>query len=95
MSNDINTLREALFVTLAGLQNRTTPMDLDRARAINETGQVIINSVKAEADYLKATGQHQGSDFIKPLEHAENPLRNPAISIAAVPGGTITTHRIK
>lgn len=39
-------------------------MDIDRAKAICDVGQVIINSAKVEVDYCKATGK-AGSAFLE------------------------------
>lgn len=64
MSNTIAELRDRLFKTLDGLQDKDNPIDIDRARAINETAQTIINSTKVEVDYLKITGG-KGTGFIK------------------------------
>jgi len=61
--NDITELRKVLFDTLRGLRDKENPMDLDRAKAINETSQSIINSVKVEVDHMKITGG-KGSGFI-------------------------------
>jgi hypothetical protein len=63
MSNDINKLREHLFATLEQLRDGT--MDLDRAKAVAEVSQVVINSAKVEVDYLRATEQVQGTGFIR------------------------------
>lgn len=92
--NDINTLRDALFATLAGLQDKAKPMDIERARAINETGQVIINSVKAESDYLKATGQNEGSGFITAPVAALPALPNHATAQSSSPLKTAEPLRI-
>ncbi len=54
MANDINTLRDALFETLRGLRARENPIETERARAINETAQTIINSAKLEIDHMRA-----------------------------------------
>ena len=54
MSNDINELRNALFDTLRNLKSGS--MDVDRAKAINETAQTIINSAKVEIDHMKVAG---------------------------------------
>jgi len=62
--NKINDLRDHLFATLEALQDEKEPMDLDRARAIADVAQVIINSAKVEVDFLKATGRAEGTDFI-------------------------------
>jgi hypothetical protein len=41
------------------------PMELDRARAVAEVAQVIVNSAKIECDYLKITGSGQVTGFIE------------------------------
>ncbi len=61
--NDIVELRSILFDTIRQLKDKSDPLDLDRAKAINETAQVIINSAKVEVDYAKATG-HTSSGFL-------------------------------
>lgn len=63
MSHDIKTLRKHLFETLEDLRNPDKPMDLDRAMAVRDIGQTIINSAKVEVDFIRATGQG-GSGFI-------------------------------
>lgn len=52
--NRINDLRDHLFETLEALKDPDKPMDLDRARAISEVAQVIINSAKVEVAMVKA-----------------------------------------
>jgi len=59
--SDINTLRQHLFAALEGVKDGS--MDLDRAKAISEISQTIINSAKAETDRLKVTGG-TGTTFI-------------------------------
>ncbi len=49
----ISDVREALFKVLEGLTDPDKPMDIERARAVNETAQTIINSAKVEVDFLK------------------------------------------
>ena len=63
MSNDINELRTVLFETLRGLKAGT--MQVDTAKAINDTAQTIINSAKVEVDYVKATGAQVSNGFIE------------------------------
>lgn len=69
--NKINDLRDHLFETLEGLKDKS--MDLDRARAISEVAQVIINSAKVEVDLVKAvSGSAAGSAFFNlPEERRE------------------------
>jgi hypothetical protein len=66
-------LRNHLFATLEALQDESAPMALDRAKAVAEVSQTLINSAKVEVDFLKATGAVTGSGFIP-----EEP-RRPAI----------------
>lgn len=61
--NTIETLRNHLFDTLAALKDKEKPMDIERAKAISEVAQVIVNSAKVEVDHAKATGA-KGSGFL-------------------------------
>jgi hypothetical protein len=56
MKNKIEDLRNHLFATLEALQDEEKPMELDRARAVADVAQVLINSVKVEVDFMRATG---------------------------------------
>lgn len=60
--SDIKTLRQHLFDTLDDLRNNK--IDIERARAIGDTAQTIINSAKVEVDYMKVSGQTVDSGFI-------------------------------
>lgn len=64
MRNKIEDLRNHLFATLEALQDDENPMDLDRAKAIADVGQVIINSAKLEVDFIKVIGRDHGTGFI-------------------------------
>jgi len=64
MKNKIDDLRNHLFATLEALQDEENPMDIERAQAISNVAQTLINSAKVEVEYLKATGQTMGSGFI-------------------------------
>lgn len=63
MSNKIEDLRKHLFDTIDALKSKDAPMDLDRAKAIAEVAQVIINSAKVEVDYMRLRGD-KGSGFV-------------------------------
>ncbi|HAF43452.1 MAG TPA: hypothetical protein DCK83_00525 [Gallionellaceae bacterium] len=65
--NDITAVRTALFDTLKALSDKANPMDLDRAKAINEVAQTIINSAKVEVDALRVIGGN-GTGFIPPFK---------------------------
>ena len=63
MANDITELRTRLFETIAALKDKDKPMDIDRAKAISDVAQVIINSAKVEVEYMRVAGG-KGSGFI-------------------------------
>lgn len=66
MSSNINDLRTHLFDALKGLKDGT--LDIEKAKAMSELAQVIVNSAKVEVEYAKATGS-KGSGFLeKPAE---------------------------
>ncbi len=78
----IDDLREHLFQTLKALRDPTNPMDIDRAKAISDVAQTVINSAKVEVEHMRiAPGS--GTGFIP--ERDEN-----------LPKGIkgVTTHRI-
>jgi hypothetical protein len=57
----INDLRATLFDTLAAIKAGT--LDIDRAKAINDVAQTIINSAKVEVDNARISGG-TGSGFL-------------------------------
>lgn len=72
MKNKIEDLRNHLFVAIEALLDEDKPMDIDRAKAVAEVAQVVINSAKVEVEFMKTTGG-TGSGFI------ENTGRKPAL----------------
>ncbi|MGE0358627.1 MAG: hypothetical protein AB7P08_17125 [Burkholderiales bacterium] len=71
MSGDIADLRTHLFATLEALRDSGKPMEIERAKAIADVAQVVINSAKVEVEYIKLTGK-PGSGFI-PDERTQLP----------------------
>ncbi|MCB0252538.1 MAG: hypothetical protein KDI55_02300 [Anaerolineae bacterium] len=61
---NIEDLREHLFATLDALRDKNNPMDTDRAKAIADVAQTIINSAKVEIDHIRATEAIAGTGFI-------------------------------
>lgn len=59
---DINYLRESLLNTMDKLMEGK--IDIDKAKAICEIGQVLVNSAKVEVDMMKATNS-QGTGFMR------------------------------
>ncbi|MBH2008203.1 MAG: hypothetical protein I8H71_00750 [Xanthomonadaceae bacterium] len=56
-------IRRHLLDTLADLRSTTSPMPIDRAKAVAEVAAVLVNSAKAEVEYLKVTQQRRGAFF--------------------------------
>lgn len=72
MKDKIEDLRNHLFATIEALLDESKPMDLDRAKAVADVAQVMINSAKVEVEFMRVTGG-TGSGFI------ENTGRRPAL----------------
>jgi hypothetical protein len=99
MNNDITALREELFRTLREL--RSGKIDVDIAKVINDTAQVIVNSARVELDHIKVVG---GSSRFVPPEHGleKAGLAAPQVkqtahgqqTSVAVPGGQVHQHLI-
>lgn len=86
--NKITDLRDHLFETLEALKDQDKPMDLERARAISEVAQVIINSAKVEVDLVKAVSGRvpvNGMFFSIPEEGRDVSKIDQRLSIAPGP----------
>jgi hypothetical protein len=60
--NKINDLRDHLFEVIERLKDPDEKeMTVEKAMAIKDVAQVIVNSAKVEVDFLKATDQHKTS----------------------------------
>lgn len=64
MKNKMVDLRNHLFAALEGLADNENPMELDRARAISDVAQTIINSAKVEVEAYKAAGRVDAPTFL-------------------------------
>jgi hypothetical protein len=63
MRNKIEDLRNHLFATIEALMDDEKPLDIDRAKAVADVAQVIINSAKVEIDFINKVGG-TGTNFI-------------------------------
>lgn len=63
MKNKIDDLRNHLFATLEALRDEDDPMDIERAKAVAQVAQVLVDSAKVENEFIKLTGAN-GSGFI-------------------------------
>lgn len=101
MPNDINALRESLFAVLAGL--KSGDIKIEQAKAINETAQTLINTAKVEVDFMRVSGKTITSEFLPALPEPKAPpddrakeLTSTGIkTISVLPGGSLTSHRLR
>lgn len=56
MSKSVDDLRAVLFETIAAVRSGDLP--LDKAKVVGELAQVIVNSAKAETEFVKANNGH-------------------------------------
>jgi hypothetical protein len=64
MPNTIDELRTHLFATLKALGDKDKPMEIERAKAIANIAQTLINTAKVEVDYMRVSGSI-GTGFIQ------------------------------
>lgn len=64
MSNkSVDDLRAVLFETIAGV--RSGELSLEKAKVVGELAQVVVNSGKAETEFIKANnGRARASGFL-------------------------------
>ncbi|MBO3274165.1 hypothetical protein [Pseudomonas schmalbachii] len=65
MKNKIEDLRNHLFATIEGLLDPDKPLDIERAKAVAQVSQQLIESAKVEVKFLEVTGA-PGTGFIEP-----------------------------
>lgn len=106
-TNDITELRSHLFDALRALKDKDKPMDIERARAVSDMAQTIINSAKVEVDFVRATGNPGNSNFIplagakppalptKPAAQGGDPEPGGAEVVEQRPGVRVTRHQLK
>jgi len=56
-------LRNHLFETLEALKDKDDPMAIERAKAISDVGQTIINSAKVELQAMELIGVREPAPF--------------------------------
>lgn len=96
MNNEtIADLRVHLFAALRGLTNRENPMDIERARAVSDMAQTIINSAKVEVDYLRVSGNRESQFLGAPDEPETKETATGTKTITHQGGATITRHTVR
>ena len=90
----IDDLRDMMFDTLRALKNKENPMDIDRALAMKEVAQVVVNSAKVEVEHMRISGG-AGSGFI-PVQSVDRklPLLPGATMTVATQGGSKTVTQL-
>jgi len=63
MKNKIEDLRNHLFVCIENIMDEDKNFDIERARAVSDIAQTIINSAKVEIQYLEKIGG-KGTGFV-------------------------------
>lgn len=65
MKNKIEDLRNHLFATIEGLLDEDKPLDIERAKAVAQVSQQLIESAKVEVKMLEVTGAPVGTGFLQ------------------------------
>lgn len=96
MANEtIADLRTHLFDALRGLTDKDKPMEIERARAVSDIAQTIINTAKVELEHLKLTGG-KGTGFLpSPDNNGVTETATGTKTVTRLPGATVTQHRLK
>lgn len=94
----IDELREYLFTALKGLSDKEAPLDIERARAIADVAQTVINSAKVEVEHMRLAGG-AGSGFLPSgLSDSSTPrlTQNGVQQSGTTPDGSrVTRHRMR
>lgn len=61
--NTLADLKDHLFEALERLKGKDDPREIEKAKAICEVSQTIINAAKVEVQYLNVTGKGYGGKF--------------------------------
>ena len=90
-NNDIRELRNELFQTLRNLREKK--IDIETAKAINQTAAVIIDAAKVEVDHIRVVGTGSSEFISNPVSNTEKTATG-IKRISSLPGGSITTHKM-
>lgn len=63
--NTMTDLRNHLFEVMEALKDDEKPMDIERAKAVVNVAQTIINSAKVEVEFLEAIDSSESTDFFE------------------------------
>ncbi len=91
-NNTIETLRETLFATLRGLNDGS--IDIERAKAVGDISQTIINTGKLEVEFMRQTGKG-GTGFVPQLEEPNTPSERKTLTGVVTTTPTGQVHRMR
>ena len=77
---NIDDLRSHLFATLTALRDKDAPMEIERAKAISEVAQTVINSARVEVEHMKLIGATGESKFLAGGKAKADPPLPPGIT---------------
>lgn len=63
MKNTLTDLHNHLFETLEALKDPDNPMDVERAKAVSNVAQTLIDSAKVELKFIELMGRDEHSQF--------------------------------
>lgn len=72
MGHNIDDLRKHLFETIEALKAKDKPMEVERAKAISDVAQTIINSAKVEVEVMRLR-DGSGTGFVPEREVTQIP----------------------
>jgi hypothetical protein len=85
--NKLSDLRNHLFETIETLKDNDNdlrmPIEIERAKAVAQVAQAIINSAKLELQFLGLSGQEAKSEFLEPPDTKARPSLLPINSKSA------------
>ena len=87
MDDTLIGMRAELFKALRALGDKEAPMDIERAKAVADVAQTIINSARVEVEHTRVTGG-AGTGF---LDAPDPPAKPGSVAVA----GGVTVHRLR
>jgi hypothetical protein len=93
MKNTMDALRNHLFATIEALQDTDNPMDIDRAKAVNQTAQTLINAAKVEVEFIEATGLEPAGNFFPSLAQENKTTGDGLNRLASRPSKALSASR--
>lgn len=82
MKNTIQDLRNHLFETIEALKDPDKPMDVQRAQAISNVAQTLIETAKVELKAFEIMGEGQGASTF--LTNGKDPVERPSLTARSI-----------